>query len=83
MDEFTVEGFANRDEAIPVISFDPEDDFSDELDGGTPDPVRKRDMLKKHGRSIKENFRSTGTSIQDRILEKWGMIPLYLLRAEH
>jgi hypothetical protein len=77
MDEFTIDAFANRDEAIPLISFDVEDDLSDEVEGGSSEASRKQDILKGHGKNKKENIRSTGTSMQDRILEKWAMIPLY------
>lgn len=75
MDEFTVNAFANRDEAIPLISFDAEDDLSDEVEGDPSEPARKRDIFKGHGKNKKENIRSTGTSMQDRILEKWAIIP--------
>jgi hypothetical protein len=75
MDEFTVDAFANRDEPIPVLSFGHEDDLSDEGDG-LSSPGRKRDILRRHGKSLKENLRSTGSSMQDRILEKWASIRL-------
>jgi hypothetical protein len=69
MDEFTVDAFVNRDEPIPVISFDSRDDLSDEADEPS-DIERKHDRLRRHGKNIKDNVRSTGTSMQDRILEK-------------
>jgi len=72
MDEFTADAFVNRDEPIPVIVFD--HDLSDEAesDGGRE---RKRDRLKKHTSNMKENIKKrtsdTGTSLQDRLLEKY------------
>ncbi|KUJ17928.1 Pex24p-domain-containing protein [Mollisia scopiformis] len=77
MDEFTVDAFVNRDDPIPVISFDPQNDLSDEVEGDLSDSERKRDRLKRHGKNLKENMRKVtgqksepGTSMQDRILEK-------------
>lgn len=75
MEEFTINAFANRDEAIPLISFDDEDDLSDEVDGGAAETTRKRDIFKGHGKNKKENIRPAGASMQDRILEKWAMTP--------
>lgn len=77
MDEFTVDAFVNRDDPIPVISFDPQNDLSDEIEGDLSEGERKRDILKRHGKNLKENVRKVtgkgseaGTSMQDRILEK-------------
>jgi hypothetical protein len=76
MDEFTVDAFVNRDDPIPVISFDMNDDLSDEAEPATPE--RKRDKLLQHGKNLKDNFRNaqgkpfeTGSSMQDRLLEKF------------
>ncbi len=69
MDDFTVDAFVNRDEPIPVITFDSRDDLSDAADEPS-DTERKRDRLRKHGKNMKDNVRSAGTSMQDRILEK-------------
>lgn len=73
MDEFTIDAFVNRDDPIPVISFDPQNDLSDEANDSASDSERKRDRLKKHGKNLKENIRNVtgkGSSMQDRILEK-------------
>lgn len=73
MDEFTVDAFVNRDDPIPVISFDPQNDLSDEANDSASDSERRRDRLKKHGKNLKENIRNAtgkGSSMQDRILEK-------------
>lgn len=76
MDEFTVDAFVNRDDPIPVISFDPQNDLSDEVEAPS-DTERTRDRLIRHGKNLKENMRKVtgkgaeaGTSMQDRILEK-------------
>jgi hypothetical protein len=76
MDEFTVDAFVNRDDPIPVISFDTNDDLSDDAELATPG--RKRDKLLQHGKNLKDNFRNvqgkapeTGSSMQDRLLEKF------------
>jgi len=76
MDEFTVDAFVNRDEPIPVVQLDHQDDLSEEADGSSDE--RKRDRLKQHGRNIKENIKKVhdkaadrGSSMQDRLLEKY------------
>lgn len=75
MDEFTADAFVNRDDPIPVISFDINDDLSDEAEPEPPE--RKRDKLLQHGKNLKDNFMNvqgkapeTGSSMQDRLLEK-------------
>jgi len=77
MDEFTVDAFVNRGDPIPVISFDENDELSDEAEPSTPDQ-RKRDKLLQKGKNLKDNFRNTqgkvsdaGSSMQDRLLEKY------------
>lgn len=77
MDEFTVDAFVNRDDPIPVISFDQADDLSDEAEVPST-PERKGDKLLQHGKNLKENLRNahgkvseTGSSMQDRLLEKY------------
>lgn len=77
MDDFTIDAFANRDDPIPVISFDHQNDLSDEVEGELSESERKRDRLLRHGKNLKENMRKVtgkgseiGTSMQDRILEK-------------
>jgi hypothetical protein len=83
MDEFTVDAFVNRDDPIPVISFDTNDDLSDDAELATPG--RKRDKLLQHGKNLKDNFRNvqgkapeTGSSMQDRLLEKFVCNPATL-----
>jgi hypothetical protein len=77
MDEFTVDAFVNRDDPIPVISFDINNDLSDESEPLPSSPERKRDKLLQHGKNLKDNFKGvqgkaseTGSSMQDRLLEK-------------
>jgi hypothetical protein len=84
MDEFTVDAFVNRDEPIPVISFDQTDDLSDEAEVPAT-PERKRDKFLQHGKNLKDNFRNaqgkaseTGSSMQDRLLEKYVEAPTIL-----
>jgi hypothetical protein len=52
------------------------EDLSDEPEPATPE--RKRDRLLQHGKNLKDNFRNaqgkateTGSSMQDRLLEKY------------
>ena len=77
MDEFTVDAFVNRDEPIPVATFDPGEGLSDEMCDDPAQPERKRDRLRRHTSNMKENVRKaqgkvaeTGSSMQDRLLEK-------------
>jgi hypothetical protein len=85
MDEFTADAFVNRDEPIPVAVFAPADNQSDEdYDDGTQ-PERKRDRLRRHAANIKETVQKaqgkaseTGSSMQDRLLEKC-ILPLLTL----
>lgn len=81
MDEFSADTFVNRDDPIPVISFDINEDLSDDAPPATP-PQRKRDQLLQHGKNLKDNLRSaqervseTGSSMQDRLLEKYAVGP--------
>ena len=78
MDEFTVDAFVNRDEPIPVGVLDPADNLSDEVLDDPTQPERKRDRLRRHASNMKENVRKaqgkvseTGTSMQDRLLDKY------------
>jgi hypothetical protein len=79
MDEFTVDAFVNRDDPIPVISFDVNDDLSDDSEQPPPTPGgRKRDKILQHGKNLKDNLRNvqgkaseTTFSMQDRLLEKY------------
>jgi hypothetical protein len=90
MDEFMVDAFANRDDPVPVISLDRPGDFSgdegemevDSHDGKRPG-LRKR--LSKS--NIKDKFHKatgkgseSGTSIQDRLLEKYVDVTTYCCR---
>jgi hypothetical protein len=75
MDEFTVDAFVNRDEPIPVVVLDPQDDASEEADASSDE--RRGGRLRQHGRNIKENIKKAqekasdrGSSMQDRLLEK-------------
>jgi hypothetical protein len=81
MDEYTADAFANRDEPLPVIALGNTNDLSDvaeDSDNGTHHE-RKRDRLKKHTTTFKENFlkghgaseSKNGPSMQDRLLEKY------------
>jgi hypothetical protein len=77
MDEFTADAFVNRDEPIPLLVVEPAEP-AEPSDFDTPsERERKRDRLKTHGKSFKENLRKaqgkateTGSSMQDRLLEK-------------
>ena len=84
MDEFTVDAFVNRDDPIPVVQLDHQDDVSEEADASSDE--RKRDRLKQHGRNIKERFNKVhekasdrGSSMQDRLLEKYSYLSFPLL----
>jgi hypothetical protein len=88
MDEFTVDAFVNRDDPVPVITFERDEDFSGDEGEMEVDPRDgKRRGLKKHlsKSNLKDRFRKvtgksseSGTSIQDRLLEKyvWICIPV-------
>ena len=81
MDECTVDAFVNRDEPIPLISFDPAEDLAEEEFNDVTQPEiqeRKRDKLWRRAANMKENVRKvqgktaeTGSSVQDRLLEKY------------
>jgi len=82
MDEFTADALVNRDEPIPVVILDAADDVSvseeEEYDG-------ERDRLRKPAANMKENVRKvqrrtaeTGSSMQDRLLEKYALLSLAL-----
>lgn len=76
MEEYSKDSFSNRDEAVPVITF--EDAAPSESTSGTSTPDRKkgkRERLREHGSHLKDKLtgRHTsdgGTSMQDRLLEK-------------
>lgn len=78
MEEYSPGAFANRSEALPVIVFD-EHDSSDPTSGATtPDRKKgRRERLRERGHVLKEKLSGatrrasgSGTSIQDRMLEK-------------
>ena len=79
MDEFTVDAFVNRDEPIPVISFDRHDNLSETESVGQEEKDAQRRGLR---RGLKDRFHratnssgtgSEGVSMQDRLLEKYGI----------
>ena len=77
MDEISVDGFANRDEAIPVI--DIEHDLSDNV--GNEGHHHKRDRLRDYTSNVKGNVKKaagkssdSGSSIQDRLLERYALL---------
>ena len=80
MDEFTVDTFVNRGDPIPVLSFDENGEFSgDEGEMEADSKDGRRRGVKKHlsKSNLKDKFRKatgkssvSGTSIQDRLLEK-------------
>ena len=80
MDEYTDEAFANRDEAIPIVSFD-NDHLEPPSEISTPDHKKgKRERLRDHGSNLKDKLSAAtrrgsdaGPSIQDRLLEKYQL----------
>lgn len=70
MDEYTEDSFANREEAIPVLSFDAEDDLSDEVEAGARKGGLFSTRRSKTAKNGKENIKPQGVSLQDRMLEK-------------
>lgn len=80
MDEFTANALVNRDDPVPVISFNRAGEFSGdegEIEADSNDDKKRgmKDHLSKS--TIKDRFRKvtgssseTSTSIQDRLLEK-------------
>ncbi|KAH8687962.1 integral peroxisomal membrane peroxin-domain-containing protein [Tricladium varicosporioides] len=77
MDEFSADTFVNRDEPIPVVRLEPQDDLAYSEGEDHSSEERKRDVLKRHGKNLKENLRKAqdkvsdrGSSMQDRLLEK-------------
>jgi len=83
-----VDAFVNKDDPVPVISLDRSGEFSgddEEIEVESNDG--KRLSLNEHLKSnIKDKFRKatgkgseSGTSIQDRLLEKYVGVPTYLL----
>lgn len=83
MDEYTVDAFVNRDDPIPVIVLDANDDLSDvSIDDRSSVGSRKegkRARLRKHlsASNLKEKVgekvgraHQRSSSMQDRILEK-------------
>ena len=80
MDEFTADAFVNRDEPVPIVNLESTEDLSEEEYDDTThvSPERKRDRLRRHAANMKGNVRKvqgksaeTGSSIQDRLLEKY------------
>ncbi len=89
MDEFTVDAFVNRDDPIPVISFDRAGEYSeDEGEMEVDSNDDKRRGLKSHlsKPNITDRFRKatgktseSGKSLQDRLLEKYVSVAIYCL----
>jgi hypothetical protein len=80
MDEFTVDAFVNRDDPIPVISFDKNDNLSEAEGVGQEGKDAQRRGLRK---GLKDRFQratsssgtgSEGISMQDRLLEKYDAV---------
>lgn len=72
MDDISADAFANRDAPIPVVAIG---DLSD--GAGSDGQHHKKDRFRSYGSSMKEHVKKasgktpdTGSSIQDRLLEK-------------
>lgn len=77
MDEYTFDSFVNRDDPIPVIRFDHDEDMS----GGDADADHEGKDSKRRGlrANLKDKFNKAGTktsdgglSMQDRLLERYA-----------
>lgn len=87
MDEYTVDAFVNRDDPIPVITFDRDEDLAGA--DGDAESVAKgskgrglraglKDKLQKAGVKASEG----GMSMQDRLLERCAICPKVLNFAD-
>jgi hypothetical protein len=77
MDEFAIDAFANRDDPIPVITFDRTGDLSDHEGTKVADKRSKKrgikKILPKLGTEEKISTASdVGQTVQDRLLEKYA-----------
>lgn len=80
MDEFTVDAFVNRDEPVPVLSFDDaakptenEEDVEADLKSGKNKASQSRfsrQNIKDKVHRVTGKTTQAGPSIQDRLLEK-------------
>lgn len=82
-----MDAFANRDDPVPVISLDRVGEFSGdegEMEVDSNDGMRRGLKMHLSKSNIEDKFRKTtgkssesGTSIQDRLLEKYVCWPTY------
>lgn len=76
MNEYTADAFVNRDDPIPVITFDRNDEQSDENDSNAEDGQRHRllsktKFFKGKVQQSKEKASDGRRSMQDRLMEKY------------
>lgn len=81
MDEYSEDGFANRDSPVAVVDFGEPSGLSaaEDSDNASPAERKRRSTLRKHASNIKEAFKkghkrsesNSSFSIQDRLLEKY------------
>ena len=78
MDELTADAFVNRDDPMPVVNLDPADDPFEAAHDDRIQPESQRDRLRRHAANIRGHVREvqgksaeTGSSVQDRLLEKY------------
>jgi hypothetical protein len=76
MDEYTADSFVNRDEPIPIITFDQHDYVSGDDDSNGEEGRRNR--IKSTSRKLKEMVQQSKgkasegrRSMQDRLMEKY------------
>lgn len=75
MDEFTADAFVNRDDSVPLLIVDPADTSDKD---SVSERERKRDKFKRKSQDLRDNLRKAqnkssegGSSMQDRLLEKY------------
>lgn len=78
MDEFTADAFVNGDEPIPVVVLDHE--LSDEFEGDGQ-PERKRGRFKHMKDNLRKKTVESGSSMQDRLLEKYAIFLIYMIHC--
>ncbi len=85
MDEWTYEAFANRDDPIPVVSFDNTDDLSENVETGEGKVEKGKNLAKgifskSSGKEKAQKDRGKteghGTTMQDRLLERFVLAVL-------
>lgn len=69
MDEYTADAYANRDEAIPVLSFDNENSQASHTKSKL-ERLKAHVPLGRHAGSESESEGQSGWSIQDRLFAK-------------